>query len=177
MSSRSRYFEKACEDTFKVGWQYPRPVVDPLIVLLQEGKQGEITLEEDDPDIVDRMIDYLYRLDYDGKATKTYGCLRLNALVYAMAEKYEILPLKELAKQKTAEAMERGNWGMEAFVEALDTVWTTTPQSDRGLRDQCIPFFLKHKHIIRSDKIFVEIVRNNGDLAVDIVQALLYESD
>lgn len=123
------------------------------------------------------MIDYLYRLDYDGKSTKSYGCLRLNALVYAMAEKYEILPLKELAKQKTAEAMGRRNWGLETFVDALDTVWSTTPQSDRGLRDKCIPFFLEHQHIIVSNKIFLEIVRNNGDLAVDLIQALLPEPE
>lgn len=91
-----------------------------------------------------------------------------------MAEKYEILSLKELAKAKTAEAITQGNWGLEPFVEALEVAWATTPQSDRGLRDQFIPFLMKHKDRLKTDKIFVEIIRNNGDLAVDIIQALLF---
>jgi len=87
--------------------------------------------------------------------------------------------VRNLVTERTREsqdsgAMTQGNWGLEPFVEALEVVWATTPQSDRGLRDQFIPFLMKHKDRLKTDKIFVEIIRNNGDLAVDIIQALLF---
>ena len=128
---------------------------------------------EDDPDIVDCMVEYLYRLDYDDQASSAHGYLTVHALVYAMAEKYEIMSLKELAKSKMAEAIKRGNWFLESFVQALQVIWATTPESDRGLRDQVIPVFMKHKEKMKKDKLFIEMIRSNGDLAVDIIQALL----
>ena len=138
---------------------------------LQEGKQGEITLEEDDPDIVDRMIEFLYRLDYDDQPSSE--CLTINALVYAMAEKYAILSLKELAKKKMGEAMKKRDWGLETLVAALSVVWSTTPQSDRGLRDQLTPLIQEFKSNLAAGNVFFEAIRNNGDLAVDIVRALI----
>ena len=74
---------------------------------MQEGKTADITLMEDDPEIVDRMIDYLYRLDFDDQPSSANnkaleGRLVINARVYAIAEKYELCSLKAVAKVKTA---------------------------------------------------------------------------
>ena len=136
---------------------------------------------EDDPDIVDRMIDYLYRLDYDDQpdsatAKDTNGRLVVNSLVYAIADKYEILSLKDAAKKKTAELVEK-EWNEDSFLTALAIVWTTTPQCDRGLRDLFVPVICEHKKELIAKKICVETVRNVGDLAVDVVQGICTEPE
>ena len=92
---------------------------------------GEVDLEDDDPDIINHMIAYLYRLDYEDEpnspdAKSAYGRLILNAHIYAVADKYEILSMKDLAEQKTAAALV-DLWSYDGFLKALEVVWTTTP--------------------------------------------------
>lgn len=56
----------------------------------------------------------------------------INALVYAMAEKFDIRSLKLLAKEK----FEKGSrgWPIPYFPAVVEAVLTTTPSSDQGLR-------------------------------------------
>lgn len=71
---RSKFFAAACNGTFQVcrnnirsgrTWKFM------LINVVQEGKTGIITLQDDDTPTVRRMLKYLYTLDYDdnGEAT------------------------------------------------------------------------------------------------------------
>lgn len=131
---------------------------------------------EDDPDIVDRMIDYLYRLDYDDQPNSASkkpsdGRLVTNSLVYALADKYEIWSLKEVAKTKIAKLINE-EWNDDSFLAAVETAWTTTPQSDRGLRELFIPVLREHKTELITKEMYIEAVRSIGDLAVDMMQAL-----
>lgn len=57
-----------------------------------------------------------------------------NALVYALAEKYDVKTLKTLAKAKFA-SCSVGKWDDESLCAVLEVVYDTTPTSDRGLRD------------------------------------------
>ena len=119
------------------------------------------------------MIDYLYRLDYDDKPktanTKSSdGPLVMNANVYSIADKYEIWSLKEAAQRKTSNALHT-TWNHESFLLALSIVWTTTLPSDRGLRDLFLPIITKNKEILHEDEAFREMIRNNGDMAVDVL--------
>ena len=116
------------------------------------------------------MIDYLYRLDYDDKSSSANaeGTLVMNANVYAIADKYGIPSLKEIAQRKTAEALKTDS-NHESFLTALDIVWTTTPLSDRGLRGLFLPVIAKNKKILLEKEDFVRSVRTNGDLAVDVL--------
>ncbi|MCJ1282827.1 hypothetical protein MMC26_002153 [Xylographa opegraphella] len=153
---RSKFFEIACDGDFK------------------ESKTGQINLVDDDPDVVDHMIDYLYRMDYDDKpnAAKAYpsdGPLVTNANVYAIADKYEIWSLKNAAKWKTEEAL-KTDWNHDSFLSSLDIVRTATPQSDRGLRDLFIPVIAAHKDYFRKNEAFMDYLRANGDLAVDVIE-------
>lgn len=131
---------------------------------------------EDDPDIVDLMIDYLYRLDYDDHSDGDSGNepnerLIVNSLVYAIADKCDIRSLKELAKTKTATLLDM-EWNDDSFPTVLESVWTTTPQSDRGLRDLFIPVLCTHRNELVKKEHYILVLRANADLAVDIVQAL-----
>ena len=129
---------------------------------------------EDDPEIVDRMIDYLYRLDFDDQPSSANnkaleGRLVINARVYAIAEKYELCSLKDVAKEKTVAAL-GDEWNTESFLMALEIAWTTTPISDRALRDCFIPVIGQHKDDLHKKEGFLEVMRANGDLAVDVVE-------
>ena len=123
------------------------------------------------------MIRYLYRLDYhdqacasDVKDSVTAGSpLVINACIYALADKYEIPELKEVAKQKTMAAMET-EWKKECFLDAIHLVWATTPSSDRGLRDCYIPIISKHRTDLRAREDFMDVLRLRQDLAVDILE-------
>ncbi|KAL9117305.1 MAG: hypothetical protein Q9187_006161 [Circinaria calcarea] len=152
--SRSKFFDKACDGTFK------------------EGKTGEVNLVEDEPEMIDRMLDYLYRLDYSDLVPPTLnmseGRLIVNARMYALADKYEIWALKELAKQKSINALEE-DWSGESFLTALEIVWTTTPYSDRGLRDCFLTAITTHKLDLYKREGFMEAVRAVDELAADIV--------
>lgn len=84
------------------------------------------------------------------------SALQNNALVYAMAEKYDIVELKALAIERfmgratnagggggaaTAAAGEGGGggiWPVEDFLNVVRTVYDLTPESDRGLRDALV---------------------------------------
>ncbi|KAI9753456.1 MAG: hypothetical protein M4579_005140 [Chaenotheca gracillima] len=57
-----------------------------------------------------------------------------NALVYAFADKYDIIGLKELAKTKFLRSLET-NFSKLRHLEVVQAVFETTPDSDDGLRD------------------------------------------
>ena len=74
-----------------------------------------------------------------------------NAHVYAVAEKYDIPELKELAKGKF-QALVSSKWPLDDFYDIAEAVFSTTPDEDMGLRqimlDICATHFLdilKHK--------------------------------
>ena len=123
------------------------------------------------------MISYLYRLDYDDQAcasdgtdrVTTGGPLIINAYIYALADKYEITVLKEVAKEKTIVAIET-KWKKECFLVAIHNVWTTTPSSDRGLRRCYISIIAKHRTDLRAREDFLGVLSLHGDLAVDILK-------
>ncbi|MCJ1387913.1 hypothetical protein MMC18_000756 [Xylographa bjoerkii] len=158
---RSKFFEKACDGNFR------------------ESMTGEIVLTEDDPDTVDRMVDYLYRLDYEDEPSIQYfespeGPLLINARVYAIADKYDISTLKTVAVQKTTKFLKM-SWDEENFIAAFGLVWNATPIQDRSLRELYLPFILRYSHSLYKNEAFLELLRVNGDLAVDVLVALLGE--
>ncbi|KAI4264080.1 MAG: hypothetical protein L6R35_007314, partial [Caloplaca aegaea] len=58
-----------------------------------------------------------------------------KAAVYALAEKYDIASLKSLAKEKFEDHCACFQWGIKNLVATLEFVYTSTPATDRGLRD------------------------------------------
>ncbi|KAL8896810.1 MAG: hypothetical protein Q9207_007527 [Kuettlingeria erythrocarpa] len=149
----SRFFAAACDGAFK------------------EAHENRIDLSDDDPAALQRMLTYLYTLEYDdedpvddseengsseavtlnaiaenrqGEADPTpnnldeppqvnVSALLNNVLVYALAEKYDIQPLKDLAHQKFA-TRSMFAWEDDKLVAVAKMVYNTTPTTDRGLR-------------------------------------------
>lgn len=83
------------------------------------------------------------------------GCfepnLPLHAKMYAIAEKYEVHGLKELAKHKF-EMDCRQSWEHPDFADAIREVYENTVDSDRGLRAIVIQTFREHPQVaVRKD--------------------------
>ncbi|KAH4862491.1 hypothetical protein HBH75_015400 [Parastagonospora nodorum] len=60
--------------------------------------------------------------------------LNIHAKIYALADKYFVKGLKALACEKFEECL-KASFAARSFYEAIDIVFTTTPDTDTGLRD------------------------------------------
>jgi len=78
--------------------------------------------------------------------------LLTHAKVYAIAEKYGISGLKDLARRKFASQVSIHYTSTE-FAEGMQEVYDSTIESDRGLRDIVIHAFRTHPEIARRTDI------------------------
>ena len=117
----------------------------------QEGQSKHIELEEESPHLVARMLQHLYGFDYSGhkisigadEEPSHVSELHTHVTMYAMGDRYDIEDLKEEALWKFKKAIEAKKGQVDEFpyfVEVIPTVYATTPDSDRGLRDIVVAF-------------------------------------
>ena len=123
--------------------------------------------------MVDRMISYLYELDYsDGKVTsKRHGDshyispLDTNVKMYAMGEKFGIDGLKQLAKEKFEVAFESvPTTKLGQFLDVIPEVYNSTPDTDEGLRELAVMLPLtregSYKHLTNLPGFKSTIIQN-----------------
>ncbi|KAK5080168.1 hypothetical protein LTR05_008774 [Lithohypha guttulata] len=97
--------------------------------------------------------------------------LVVNTLVYALADKYEIDDLKAQAKQKFEEAVVQ-DWDSQAFAYAAELVFSTTPNSDRGLRTVVTKTINMHRELVNYEEVQRLLDSGNG-MAWALIQVLL----
>ncbi|KXH69607.1 BTB/POZ domain-containing protein [Colletotrichum salicis] len=161
---RSEFLDAACRNSFK------------------EASDGVISLLDDESCVVDMMLQYFYRLDYQhsidtehlarpSEQSQDDGAessdLLLHAKVYGIAEKYVVSGLKGLALSKF-ESAALNHWGTSDFLEAINEAYTSTLETDRGLRDVILKVFSKHKELLDRDEVKT-LLRGIGSLAYDLV--------
>ncbi|KAH7110418.1 hypothetical protein B0J13DRAFT_570183 [Dactylonectria estremocensis] len=145
LCTRSSFFKKACDSAFK------------------EGESNTIDFLEDDTEAVDSMICYVYNGYYPRTELVTMGpkienlnstwkieefgeatlglqieYLTLHAKVYALAEKYEVSGLKEMALRNFKFIADGEACSRAEFSDACEIAYTTTIDSDRELRDAAV---------------------------------------
>jgi len=98
----------------------------------KEADSGIITLEEVDDAVVEAVIHFMYHFDYSN--TQGVSTMVFHAQVYCLADRYMMAALKQLAKDKFEAAVKTG-WSMDDFLLAVDVVYSSSPEGDRGLRD------------------------------------------
>ena len=97
------------------------------------------------------MLQHLYSFDYpdhkisigDDEESSHVSGLHTHAQMYALGDEYDIGDLKEEALWKFKKALEakKGHDDeLTTLVEVIPTVYATTPNSDRGLRDAIVAF-------------------------------------
>ncbi|KAI9767184.1 MAG: hypothetical protein M1839_004603 [Geoglossum umbratile] len=184
---QSSFFMAACDGDFQVN--------------ITEAKSGRIELASDDPDTVERMISYLYVFDYDDEtySNTTFQARKPAAItettpnsgnsqeakgeigerpalfsavrVYAIAEKYDIKGLKELAMERLSAWVET-NWNHDKFPAMVREAYESTPGSDRGLRDIIERVLAKHATEVVNDVKFKDLLCEVGSLSLAILQLL-----
>jgi hypothetical protein len=88
--------------------------------------------------------------------------------VYALADKYDISPLKELARQKFCNWAEN-NWACEDFSAIARESFESTPKDDRGLRDVIIQLVAKHAEIFIQKDGLRQLIEDIGDLGLGVL--------
>ena len=97
-----------------------------------------------------------------------------NVLVYAVADKYDIPELKELAKRKF-HALVKTKWTKIEFEAVGDAVFGTTPSQDTGLRSIMCQFCIHHFQSIAEDVKLRSVVLNNEELANALLENAVRE--
>lgn len=154
-------------------------------------------MNDDEPQTVKRMLLYLYKLDYPDEdftneassnteeetdlgttaklledTTLDTPKLMNNVLVYAIAEKYDIPELKELAKRKF-ETLVNSKWPHEDFHAVTETIFSTTPEEDMGLRQIVMDICRENFQDMLEDEESKATFLNNKLIAATVLDAAL----
>lgn len=128
-----------------------------------------IELQEDDVRVVEAMLDFMYRFDYDcsGNALERVSPMLFDVSVYSIADKYDIPALRIRAKEKFAAAV-RTCWQMDDFPSVIAEVYGSTPSSNRSLRDTVIDVTQKHIKALMEKGEFVRVLKETSEFAADV---------
>ncbi|RMX80324.1 hypothetical protein D0869_07633 [Hortaea werneckii] len=170
--ARSEYFAAACKpDAFKEG--------ATGTIKLQSTADPNVAKDDpslDDPAAVKLMIDFLYLHDYElietcfpnllevarrrarGARDGDYGAI-MDAKVYALGCKYQIPSLQSTSLEKFENAA-TFVWDTEEFVHAVHLVYSTTPDSDKGMRDAAARVILEHDNELCNKPAMEAVVRS-----------------
>lgn len=96
--------------------------------------------------------------------------------MYAIADKYNVPLLKDLACEKFAAVLKdvqtTRQFNLIDFVDAIEIIYTSTLSSYRGLRDAILPTLLTFKDELRKNQGFVDLITSNlgeGDFALEVI--------
>ncbi|KAF2655628.1 hypothetical protein K491DRAFT_716060 [Lophiostoma macrostomum CBS 122681] len=90
-----------------------------------------------------------------------------HAKMYEIGDKYDVVGLKELAKNKFAQIC-RVHWNSPHFPTAAKHAFSTTPDEDKGLRDIVRKTISNHMHLIADKPEIKEIMKEYNGLAYDL---------
>ncbi|KAK5731187.1 hypothetical protein LTR15_001126 [Elasticomyces elasticus] len=128
MFNRSDFFEGHCRGGFKAS-DYPK-----------EAAEGVVKLHDDDPESIDKMIDFIYSNFYDDTIAGVSPVL-FNVRMIAIAEKYGVDHLANLAISKV-DYHSATAWATDGFADAIEEAYTTLMDIDRTLRDTLLDWVM-----------------------------------
>jgi len=146
--------------------------------VLKESQEHKINLQDDDPAIIELMVQFLYTLHYPASSVEneTNGGqdLLTNAKLYAIADKYDILSLKDAVVAAFTEGLYRVSavenaTPMSFLAELISIVYESTPDSDRQLREPLQVFFRSCPWTILGRKSVMDYAREHNNFAYDIL--------
>jgi hypothetical protein len=84
-----------------------------------------------------------------------------HAKMYEIGDKYYVMGLKELAKEKFAQTV-RMHWDNSQFPIAATHAFTSTPEEDQGLRDIVRRAISDHIALVEKPEINALMKEHNG---------------
>ena len=134
------------------------------------------------------MIHWFYNGDYTPQATDSNAPTPLlqgftesvepliaHLDIYVIADKYDVGLLKKLARLRFLDLLNAHQihndlaWIQECFPKAVGAVYRTTMASDTAVRDSLVSMIKGHWALLRNSMPFMDVLRSDGDLAVDIL--------
>jgi hypothetical protein len=116
------------------------------------------------------MIQYLYHLEYDlpdSEDSLEKSGLVFHAEMYSLADKYNIRGMKIFA-QDHFQNCAKGNCRVKEFPTAIRTVYKTTVDEDRGLRDVVVDIISINMDLLDQPEI-KEAVKDTANLAFELL--------
>ncbi|KAK5710260.1 hypothetical protein LTR17_019030 [Elasticomyces elasticus] len=137
--AQSPVLAKACEGRFK------------------EAEEGLITLQEDDPRVVEAMLQFIYTLDFDDSCHDVdvveMPAIVFNVNVHIAADKYDIPALRKLTASKF-HAYALTKWDTAGFAEAAALVFDAGTAVEESLRDIVVSIATKNaKKLLGQDEV------------------------
>ena len=119
--------------------------------IAQEGQSKRIELKELNRHLAARMLEHLYGANYPGHKrdlpddpeSSYISELHIHAQMYGLADEYDIKDLKEEALWKfklSLQVVEEFENEQEKLLATIPLIYSTTPDSDRGLRDVVVDY-------------------------------------
>ncbi|CAF9938022.1 MAG: hypothetical protein ALECFALPRED_007482 [Alectoria fallacina] len=156
----------------------------------QESESNIIDLSHDTKRVVYRMVEFLYCGDYQELDHPDYQTIDkdlvdrtgihhavLHADIFAVADKYDIAALGNIAKNKFEEAINKKGFGDPDHLRVIKYVYSTTPESNRGLRDVIVSHTQARGNKIRTNFVLnsrlEEIVSTTPQFGWDLIQSSL----
>lgn len=92
--------------------------------------------------------------------------------VYALADMFLMEDLKSLAVHRFRLISEE-NWTSEAFAGCIEEIYARTNQNGKIMRDAVVDMAQEYGQKLWEKDCSKDIIRNNGDFAVDFVERYL----
>ena len=96
-----------------------------------------------------------------------YSDLVIHGKVYALAEKYAVDGLKALALQKFKTAASQ-EWASKDMLEAAQLAYSSTVESDRGLRDAVVAAIYSKRNLLDEEEA-QDVLQSVGMLSYDLL--------
>lgn len=140
---------------------------DCISILPNETVETEIEKSQDPSGIVDDAEEHIIS-DRGNDQPALFSSVR----VYAIADKYDIPNLKELARQRFCDWAEE-KWACEDFPAIAREIFETTPNKDRGLRDVVVRLVALHADSFTKNDKSRQLIEEIGELGLSVLCQLL----
>ncbi|KAL8749390.1 MAG: hypothetical protein Q9184_006823 [Pyrenodesmia sp. 2 TL-2023] len=155
---------------------------------LVQANARTVNLQDEKLSMVRRMIDWFYLFSYNDKDEVIMSDIEVNAQMYAMADQFGVPGLKKTAAMKFSQRCGPSapggdtSWdflwhtdsGLVILLDCVDTVYTSTPETDHTLRKHLTEAIVKTlrsaPHLVKMPQ-FKEICLQSPDLAYGIIEA------
>ncbi|KAE9964439.1 hypothetical protein BLS_008371 [Venturia inaequalis] len=140
----------------------------------EEGQTGVISMNHDDPDAIEAMLQFLYTGDYNTENLTMQNHLK----IYELADKVDVSALKTLCEDKF-NAMARNNWKDLSFPGCMKTAYDITPPGPSGenLRSIVVKIASENvKQLFQLDTGFKQMLADVAELGADMVEFLAKSS-
>lgn len=119
------------------------------------------------------MLRFMYTFDYDGSGNdhERVSPMIFNAEVYSIADKYGVEALKTRAKEKFDKAVWTC-WDMDDFPRAITEVYSSTPSTDRGLRDAVVEITFQNINTLLKKPDFQDVLEDTVGFAADVTKIM-----